>query len=104
MDKAIYLIYCWDIDGTGLVEWNEFAFSLMGEKALNFGALADLETLDRLLVETSDIMGGLRDALIESKESDKERSERNAEMRDRMTKMKSDMNSQMSGVINKMMR
>ena len=26
-----------DVDGSGLVEWSEFAFSLMGEKALNFG-------------------------------------------------------------------
>ena len=56
-----------DVDGTGLVEWNEFSYSLMGEKVLNFGPHADLETLDKLLIETSDIMGGLRDALIESK-------------------------------------
>ena len=36
-----------DVDGSGLVEWSEFAFSLMGEKALNFGALADLETVTK---------------------------------------------------------
>ena len=37
-----------DVDGTGLVEWNEYAFSLMGEKAMDFGTLTDLETIDRL--------------------------------------------------------
>merc|ERR1712096_47656 len=34
-----------DIDGSGLIEWSEFAFALMGEAALNFGPLADLELL-----------------------------------------------------------
>ena len=29
-----------DVDGCGFCEWNEFAFSLMGEDALQFGALA----------------------------------------------------------------
>ena len=29
-----------DIDKSGLIEWSEFAFSLMGEAALNFGPLA----------------------------------------------------------------
>merc|ERR1712156_3809 len=49
-----------DIDGTGLVEWNEYAFSLMGEKAMNYGPLADLETLDGLLQETDGVMSELR--------------------------------------------
>ena len=31
-----------------MIEWAEFAFSLMGERALNFGALADLENLSNL--------------------------------------------------------
>merc|ERR1712048_297229 len=34
-----------DIDGSGLIEWTEFVFSLMGAKAANFGVLADLELL-----------------------------------------------------------
>merc|ERR1712012_222225 len=42
-----------DVDGSGLVEWAEFAFSLMGEKALDFGPLADLELLNELLNETA---------------------------------------------------
>ena len=44
-----------DVDGTGLVEWNEFVFSLMGEKALNFGALADLETVSNSFCEVERI-------------------------------------------------
>ena len=28
-----------DVDGSGLIEWSEFAFSLMGEDANNFGPL-----------------------------------------------------------------
>merc|ERR1711879_504439 len=32
-----------DIDKSGQIEFSEFAFSLMGEKALQFGVLADLE-------------------------------------------------------------
>ena len=38
-----------DVDGSGLVEWAEFAFSLMGEKPLQFRTLADLEILNELL-------------------------------------------------------
>ena len=29
-----------DVDGSGLIEWTEYASSLMGEGALEFGALA----------------------------------------------------------------
>jgi Ca2+-binding EF-hand superfamily protein len=42
-----------DIDASGFLEWNEFSFSLMGEKALNFGALADLELLNIILKDTA---------------------------------------------------
>merc|ERR1711953_597874 len=37
-----------DVDATGTVEWSEFAFTLMGESALEFGPLADLELLNDL--------------------------------------------------------
>jgi hypothetical protein len=32
-----------DVDGSGLVDRDEFIFSIMGEKAANYGLLADLE-------------------------------------------------------------
>merc|ERR1712007_27586 len=38
-----------DVDGTGLVDWEEFVFSIMGEKALNFGSLAEMDLLKGLL-------------------------------------------------------
>ena len=43
------------VDGTGLVEWNEYVFSVMGEKAINFGALSDLESLDMVLKESEGV-------------------------------------------------
>merc|ERR1712178_436472 len=38
-----------DVDGSGMVAIEEFVLSLMGKKAMNFGALADLEVLNTLL-------------------------------------------------------
>jgi Ca2+-binding EF-hand superfamily protein len=38
-----------DINGSGLVEMDEFMFSIMGEKANKYGGLADLERLTSLL-------------------------------------------------------
>jgi len=32
-----------DIDTSGLVEWDEFVFSIMGEAALKYGTLAGKE-------------------------------------------------------------
>merc|ERR1711953_309040 len=38
-----------DVDASGLVEWDEFVFSIMGEVALKYGPLADMEKLTELL-------------------------------------------------------
>ena len=38
-----------DVDKSGLVEWDEFVFTIMGEKALKYGVLADMERLGELL-------------------------------------------------------
>ena len=92
-----------DVDGTGLVEWTEYVFSLMGEKAINFGALADLESLSMVLKESEGVMAALREALIEAKTANSERATRNAEMRDRLTAMKGQMQESVGGVVNKMM-
>ena len=45
-----------DVDGSGLIVWNEFVFSLMGKAALHFGPLADLETLNGLLKGTINVL------------------------------------------------
>ena len=92
-----------DVDGTGLVEWTEYVFSLMGEKAINFGALAVLESLSMVLKESEGVMAALREALIEAKTANQERATRNAEMRDRLTAMKGQMQESVGGVVNKMM-
>ena len=41
-----------DVDKSGLIDWQEFVFSFMGEKASNYGVLADMETLERMMDET----------------------------------------------------
>merc|ERR1712062_347653 len=92
-----------DVDGSGLIEWTEFVFSLMGEDALQFGALADLENLTGLLNDTSSLLMSLRDDLAESQMSNSERAERNAELRARLETMKGDMNKNFSGIFTKML-
>ena len=92
-----------DVDGSGLVEWAEFAFSLMGERALDFGPLADLELLNELLNETASYLVALKNDLEDANMSTKERMARNAELRARMENMKKDMNSNMGGMVKKMM-
>merc|ERR1712038_1484395 len=42
-----------DVDTSGLVEWNEFVFSIMGERAAKYGVLADMEALTQLLDTTA---------------------------------------------------
>jgi Ca2+-binding EF-hand superfamily protein len=41
-----------DVNGSGLVEFDEFVFSIKGEKSLKYGTLADMEKLERLLEVT----------------------------------------------------
>ena len=44
-----------DVNHSGYVEWDEFVYSIMGEDAVNYGALADMEMLSILLDESSQI-------------------------------------------------
>ena len=52
-----------DVDGTRLVDWEEFVFNIMGEKALNFGSLAEMELLKGLLENFAAEYGLLRESL-----------------------------------------
>ena len=61
-----------DVDGSGLVEWNEFTF----QKAMNFGALANLEILNGLLIDTSGLLSALRSDLDDAHLSAEERAAR----------------------------
>merc|ERR1719356_1075690 len=42
-----------DVDGSGHVDQNEFAFALMGQEALKYGPLADMELLNGMLDQVS---------------------------------------------------
>jgi Ca2+-binding EF-hand superfamily protein len=92
-----------DIDGSGLIEWTEFVFSLMGESALEFGSLADLEHLNGLLQDTSSLLASLRDDLAESQMSNGERAERNSELRARLEEMKKETGAQFGNMFCKML-
>ena len=92
-----------DIDGSGLVAIEEFVMSLMGKKAMNFGALADLEILVKLLDETSGLLAGLQADLGDAKMSVEARAKRNAEPQERTEHMKKDMGESMVNVIGKML-
>jgi Ca2+-binding EF-hand superfamily protein len=92
-----------DVDGSGLVEFTEFAFALMGEKALNFSPLADLELLSQLLDSTAGVLAGLKGSIADSSSTMQARAKQNAELRVRMKGMKGEMNSQLGKVMNKMM-
>ena len=92
-----------DVDGSGRVEWSEYAFSMMGEDALQFGAMADLETLDSLITDADALLSNLQSANSEATENNALRAERNAELRARMAQMKKEMGGKLGSVIGKMM-
>ena len=62
-----------NVDGTGFVGWSEFAFSLMGEDALKFGPLADLEVLAAILEDNNSLLGGMKSDLEDAQMSTSER-------------------------------
>eukprot|EP00492_Amphilonche_elongata_P005790 TRINITY_DN954_c0_g1_i2.p1 TRINITY_DN954_c0_g1~~TRINITY_DN954_c0_g1_i2.p1 ORF type:complete len:207 (+),score=56.76 TRINITY_DN954_c0_g1_i2:223-843(+) len=88
-----------DVDKSGLVEWTEFAFSIMGEKAQNYGVLADMEDLQRLLGNTVSEYSILRDTLQEVRANNDVRAQRNAKLRQRMESMKGEVSSQMNAML-----
>jgi len=92
-----------DVDGSGLIEWNEFVFSLMGEDALKFSPLADLETLHGLLQGTEELMKTLRGGISGLREDIEGRAKRNQELRERLNGMKRDMNGKLGNVMSKML-
>lgn len=89
-----------DIDNSGVVDWPEYVFSVMGEKALRYGTLAQMERLSGLLDESDDMLATMRSSLEESQESQAARAKRNKELMARMKNMKNDSQSQMSGILN----
>ena len=88
-----------DVDGSGLVEWNEFVFSIMGEKALKYGVLADMETLTVLLDTTAKEYTILKETLGEVREANDQRATRNQQLRDRLETMKADVSSDSNALL-----
>eukprot|EP00493_Phyllostaurus_siculus_P007302 UN07378 len=55
-----------DVDASGLVESDESLFSIMGEAAMKYGILADMEKLQAMLGDTLDQFAMLKNALDEA--------------------------------------
>eukprot|EP00494_Astrolonche_serrata_P030052 UN30319 len=91
-----------DIDNSGFLTWTEFVFSIMGEKAQNYGVLADMETLGTLLGETATELKLLQESLNESRESAEDRIKRNNALKARLANAGSEyadtMNKLLSGM------
>jgi Ca2+-binding EF-hand superfamily protein len=92
-----------DVDGSGLIEWSEFVFSLMGEPALQFGSLSQLETLHTVMNEAAEVLEGLQSSLEENASQNAARAENNAELRARLETMKYESGAKFSKIMNKMM-
>jgi DNA repair exonuclease SbcCD ATPase subunit len=75
----------------------------MGEKALKFSPLADMELLSELLESTAGVLAGLKGSMSESAANMEARAKQNAELRARLKGMKGEMNSQLGNGMNKMM-
>ena len=88
-----------DVDRSGLVEWNEFVFSIMGEKALKYGVLAYMEALTGLMDTTAKEYTILKETLGEVRESNDHRATRNSQLRDRLETMKADVSSDLNSLL-----
>merc|ERR1711981_1445300 len=75
----------------------------MGEKALNFGTLADMEMLKSLLGNVAKEYSLLRESLQETRMSAEERAGRNARLRGRLENMKSEVSGQVNDLLSKML-
>ena len=91
-----------DVDVSGLVEWSEFVFSIMGEAASKYGVLADMEDLERLLKNTVSEYRILRETLQEVRANNDVRAERNARLRNRLEGMKDEVGAQMNELFSSM--
>merc|ERR1719494_546549 len=91
-----------DIDGSGMVQLDEFMFSIMGKKAMKYGPLADLEKLDKMLQSTLGDYLKLSGSLVELKEANEARANKNALLREKLDGMRNEVTSQMNGMFENM--
>jgi len=92
-----------DVDATGLVDFEEFIFSIMGEKALKYGVLADMERLKELLGNVAKEYGLLRESMQGARMSAEERASKNKRLRDRLENMKGEVTGQVNALLSKML-
>eukprot|EP00492_Amphilonche_elongata_P002110 TRINITY_DN2396_c0_g1_i1.p1 TRINITY_DN2396_c0_g1~~TRINITY_DN2396_c0_g1_i1.p1 ORF type:complete len:195 (-),score=42.39 TRINITY_DN2396_c0_g1_i1:71-655(-) len=88
-----------DINGSGLVEIDEFMFSIMGDKANKYGGLADLERLTGLLGDLTGKYTLLQGGMDEMKEDADSRARRNQLLRDRLENMKKEVGDTVNGLM-----
>jgi Ca2+-binding EF-hand superfamily protein len=90
-----------DIDGSGHVDQNEFAFALMGEQALKYGVLADMELLNSMLVDVSgNMMASLASGAAATKTVEQQANENEA-LRQRLETMKASNDAEMQRMMSK---
>merc|ERR1712048_390057 len=91
-----------DVDGSGLVEQDEFMFSIMGEAALKYGTAADMERCARLLERFAGEFTILNGNFDDLKLSAAERAKRNKLLKDRLKGMQSELQGQINGLLSNM--
>ena len=92
-----------DVDESGVVDFDEFVFSIMGEDALKYGKLAALEKLVSLLEGVMKDYALVQDTLNDARANSETRADRNAELRARLENMRSEVGGQINDLISKMM-
>merc|ERR1719210_818934 len=92
-----------DVDATGLVDFEEFIFSIMQEKALKYGVLADMERLKTLLGNVATEYGLLRESMQGARMTAEERAAKNKRLRDRLENMKGTVTGQVNELLSKML-
>merc|ERR1719361_1502157 len=90
-----------DMDGSGHVDQNEFAFALMGEQALKYGGLADMELLNGMLDAVSgNMMASLASGAQAQKTAEQQANENEA-LRLRLESMKASNDAEMQRMMEK---
>merc|ERR1719499_2221872 len=90
-----------DVDGSKHVDVNEFAFAMMGEQALKYGPLADMELLNSMLDRVSgNMMASLASGSAHKKTAAQQAAENDA-LRKRLEDMKAQQDSEMAKMIGK---
>merc|ERR1719433_614267 len=92
-----------DCDSSGHIEGTEFLFAVMGEEANNYGALADMELLNRLLTQCSGMLTNLSDALKASQDNQEMRKAENAKLLAKLKASRSQLNTEVNDMVSKMM-